>query len=214
MFRAAWCSKASSGRTFSPERRRGSIDASLHQTYPDIWRAGLAYRPEPLIELRLFGAYERWSVTEDQCVTETGKNCVLDEIGATVTNTDSNVVLNARRNWNDTVGVRAGMSYWTNKDRSTELFGGLGFDGNAVPDATLEASVPDSERIAGSLGARFALSKSAYLAASYTHLHYIGRNNIGKSSLTQLGGQSKFPDAGGVYNSWIGIFNANLEYAF
>jgi long-chain fatty acid transport protein len=199
---------------FDPSRPPNSIDANLHQTYPDIWRAGLAYRPQPLIELRLFGAFERWSVTKDQCVTEKDKNCELDDNGATIPNTDSNVVLNARRNWKDSFGVRAGISYWTEKDRSTELFGGLGFDSNAVPDETLEPSLPDSDRIAGSVGARFALSKNARLAGSYTHMHYVGRDTIGKSTLTQLGGQSRFPDAGGVYNSWIGIFNANLEYAF
>jgi long-chain fatty acid transport protein len=199
---------------FQPGSPPNEIDANLHQTYPDIWRAGLAYRPQPLLELRLFGAFERWSVLTDQCVTEADKNCELDDNGATIPGTDSNVVLNARRNFKDTIGVRVGGSFWTDKDRGTEIFGGLGYDGNAVPDETLEPSLPDSERIAGSVGARFALSKSAYLAGSYTHMHYIGRDNIGKSTLTQLGGQSRFPDAGGVYNSWIGIFNANVEYTF
>jgi len=190
------------------------IDANLHQTYPDIIRLGMAYRPEPMVEFRLFGAYERWSVTTDQCVTAAGANCVLDDKGATIPDTGSNVVLNAKRDWNDTFGVRGGFSYWTKPDRSLEIFGGLGYDSNAVPDATLEVSVPDSDRLAASAGLRFALGKTTHLAGSYTHLQYVGRDNTGKSELAELGGQSKFPDAGGVYNSWIGIVNANIEVGF
>jgi long-chain fatty acid transport protein len=199
---------------FRPGQPPSTIDANLHQTYPDIYRIGLTYRAQPQIELRLFGALERWSVTTDQCVTAAGANCELDENGATIPNTGSNVVLNAKRDWSDTFGIRGGVSYWTNPERTTELFGGLGFDSNAVPDATLEASLPDSHRLAGSLGVRGALGKSIHVAGSYTHMHYLGRNNIGNSELPQYGGQSKFPDAGGVYNSWIGIVNANIEVAF
>jgi long-chain fatty acid transport protein len=139
---------------------------------------------------------------------------VLDEKGAAVSNTGSNIVLNVRRNWSDAFHVRAGVSYWTAPDRSLELFAGAGFDANAVPDATLEATLPDSHRIAGALGVRAALSKTMHLAGSYTHMHYVGRNNIGRSELTRLDLPSKFPDAGGVYNSWIGIVNANIEVAF
>ena len=192
-------------------------NAQLHQTYPDIVRAGVAFRVQPLIELRLFGDYQRWSVFKNQCVgkrlsseSEVG-DCEVDENGAT---TKGTVLQNAKRDWNDTFGVRAGISYWTDEKRDLELFGGLGFDGNAVPDETLEPALYDSTKLSAAAGARFGLADSLHLGASYTHLQYLPRDNTGKSRQTEFEGQTRGPDAGGEYNSWVGVLNVNLEVGF
>jgi long-chain fatty acid transport protein len=193
----------------APERVQ---DAELHQTYPDVVRAGLAFRAQPLLELRLFGDWQRWSVLKDQCVGPAGKNCETGPNGQGING--SSPLVNARRNWQDTFGVRVGASYWTTQDRDLELFGGAGFESNAAPDATLVASLHDANKISASLGARVGLSKSFHVAGSYTHLHYLDRDNRNKSELSQFQGATKTPDAGGIYKSWIGIFNVNAELAF
>jgi long-chain fatty acid transport protein len=89
-------------------------DVELHQDLPDVYRLGIRGRPAKDIELRLFGDFTRWSQMERQCA----------------------VLQNQPRNWNDTFGVRAGASLWTNK--ATELLAGAGYSSNAVPDETLE----------------------------------------------------------------------------
>ncbi len=192
--------------------QEGTEKADLTQTYPDIIRLGGSFRPQPQLELRLFGDYQRWSVLADQCVSPAGKACETGKSGRGING--STPLQNARRNWNDTLGVRAGASYWTNEDRALELFGGLGFDGNAVPDETLEPAIADANKLHVAAGARFALGDTTHFAASYTHLHYLPRDTGGKSIHSGLEGASKAPDSGGKYESWVGLLNVNLEVGF
>jgi hypothetical protein len=64
------------------------------------------------------------------------------------------------------------------------------------------------------LGARFQLASRFFLAGSYTHLYYLPRDNVGKSTLSEAAVPTRHPDGGGRYTQWVGVFNANLEAAF
>jgi long-chain fatty acid transport protein len=185
--------------------------ATFHQSLPDIWRAGARYRPRPTVELRLFGEYTRWSVMQTQCVGLKDRPCQVDPSGADAT-PDGSVLQNLRRKWIDTIGLRAGASGWLAS--GTELFGGVGLETAAVPDATLDPGLADAANVSLAAGGRFALTRTMFLAASYTHIQYMDRDNTGASQLANAQPPTKRADGGGRYTQWIGLVNVNLEMAF
>lgn len=192
---------------------RGSVGerkVALHEALPDIARLGARLRPLRVLELRLFGDATRWSSAQTTCVGLESEPCVVTSSGA-----DPNggvIALNLLRSWKDTYGVRAGASYWLSPE--IELFGGVGFETAATPDATLDPELPDADNIAGALGARAELASGWFLSGSYTHIQYFARDNTGKSVLAQSDVPTRRPDAGGRYEQWIGVINVNLEVAF
>jgi long-chain fatty acid transport protein len=189
---------------------RGSVKVTLDQALPDIVRFGARFRATPKWELRAFGDVTRWSVLQTQCVAQQGRSCVVTSTGASTD--EGGVYLNLRRYWRDTVGVRAGASHWLRPE--LEVFAGAGVETAATPDETLDPELPDSETLAGALGARWEMFPKLFIAASYTHVHYFGRDSTGKNRLPIAELPTRRPDGGGRYRQWIGIFNANLEKQF
>jgi long-chain fatty acid transport protein len=183
---------------------------TFDQALPDIVRLGARYRPRPAVELRLFGDMTRWSVMKTQCVAVEDYACVVDATGADAG--EGGVLLNLRRKWQDTFGLRLGASYWINKE--LELFVGTGFETAAVPDATLDPELADSQIVSGALGGRFELPSKWFLGASFTHLQYLDRDNTGKSELTNAVLPTRRADGGGRYSQFISILNANIEKEF
>jgi long-chain fatty acid transport protein len=197
--------------TVSYDGSSAPFPVTFDQALPDIVRFGARYRPREALELRLFGDITRWSVMKTQCVAIEGYDCLVDATGADA-GLDAGaggVLLNLRRKWQDTVGVRAGASYWLEPD--VELFIGAGFETAAVPDATLDPELADSQIISGALGGRFELPGRWYLGASYTHLQYLNRDNTGKSELTNAVLPTRRADGGGRYSQFISILNLNVE---
>lgn len=190
----------------------GSVDVTpvdLHQDLPDVIRLGLRYRPEPTLELRLFGDVTRWSAFEDQCVSQRDQSCDVNADGSTAS---SGVIQNVRRDWNDAFGVRAGMSSWVKPE--LEVFTGAGYDSNAVPDATLEPSLLDFHDVSFALGARYELAPQLFLAGSFTQFLNVPRDTQGKSEHPTLQSPSNGPDSGGRYTEWVSLVNLNVEMVF
>jgi long-chain fatty acid transport protein len=191
------------------------VDIALHQGFPDIARLGVRFVPKEGLELRLFGDFTRWSAMENQCLTDVGKECKITRKENEVGDGGSADIKwpNIARRWNDAFGVRAGLSYWPAP--TAELFAGIGYDSNAIPDETLDPSVVDFDDIGVAVGGRFPIVKQLHLAASYTHLFYIDRDTTGKSiSATKLSQPSVNPDSGGQYGQTTGVLNVNLDVAF
>ncbi|WP_437687987.1 OmpP1/FadL family transporter [Sorangium sp. So ce176] len=182
----------------------------LHQGLPDIVRLGARFVPAERVEIRLFGDWTRWSSMENQCLTQVGASCAIESDGSAVD--PAGVVQNIARRWNDTFGVRAGVSYWPKPP--VELFGGVGYDSNAVPDDTLDPSATDFHDVSFAVGGRFELTKELHLGASYTHLFYASRDTTGKSITAGLAGNSRAPDSGGIYAQTIGVLNVNVDVGF
>lgn len=186
-------------------------DVSVFQQMPDVFRIGGRYRPSPTQEIRLFADYVRWSVFEEQRVISSGDD-QCDESGK---------IACIPRFWDDAFGVRAGYSYWLNP--TVELLVGAGFDGNAVPDETVDPSLYDTEKFTGSVGGRFGLlDDTLAIAATYTQVFYLERDvsarERGADGLTVLPskvpGTHRGPDGAGVYTQNVGVFNLNVEYTF
>jgi long-chain fatty acid transport protein len=188
------------------------------QTLPDIYRAGVRWRPHHVpLEFRVFGDRTRWSEMKSQCVVLAGKPCNIAPDGSD--NTMGGPVQQfLPRNLNDTYGGRLGISWWVVPE--VELLFGGGYETAAVPDATLAPDLMDADNVQGTLGARFRLTESLFLTASYTHIQYMTRDNTGKSTLATdaQGNRVSFPsfeeDAGGIYKAWIGFMTGNLEGIF
>jgi hypothetical protein len=61
---------------------------------------------------------------------------------------------------------------------------------------------------------RLSLPGEWYLSPSYTHIHFLTRDNTGESELSDALLPTRRPDGGGLYKQWIGIFNVNVEKEF
>jgi long-chain fatty acid transport protein len=196
--------------TIADRGAEADMRVQLHEALPDIVRLGGRFRPAPAWELRLFGDLTRWSVARTTCLALEGQPCRVSATGA-----DPNggvVPLNLVRGWNDTIGVRAGVSHWPRSH--IELFAGAGFETAATPDETLDPELPDASNITGALGARWQLMSGFFVSSSYTHIQYLVRDNSGLSILPLADVPTRRPDAGGRYTQWIGVINANIEVEF
>jgi long-chain fatty acid transport protein len=107
--------------------------------------------------------------------------------------------------------VRASGSYWLNP--GLELQGGLGFDGNAVPDSTQESSLPDWNDISVTVGAALdLLGGKMKLSASFLAVISIPRT-IEPSDPTYLP-PSQVPDGAGEYKQFVGVLQLGVGYKF
>jgi long-chain fatty acid transport protein len=183
----------------------------FHQALPDSLRVGARFRPTERIELRLSGELTRWSVMQSQCVGFQDQPCLVDSTGADAT-PQGTTIQNLRRRWKDTYGVRAGASTWVRP--AVELFAGAGFETAAVPDETMDPGLADADNLSAALGARLQVTRTLFVAASYTHIQYLDRDNTGRSQLADAVAPTKLPDGGGKYTQWVGLFNVNVQKQF
>ncbi len=181
--------------------------AVLRQSFPDVMRWAVRFKPDDRYELRLFGDYSRWSTYQNQCISKRGKDCELAKDGSSPS---GDVLLNTPAEFRDSVGVRAGASYWFNPD--LETFVGLGYSSNAVPNKTLSPLLLDGNNFLAALGARVRLGERFALLLSYTHLYYPSRSV--KSGLDGYANPSRAPTAAGEYKQWVGLFDTLLEVTF
>jgi long-chain fatty acid transport protein len=188
-----------------------TVPVTLHQALPDIVRLGARLRASPVLELRLWGAYTRWSVMQTQCVGLAGGDCAVDTTGADAT-ANGNTIQNLRRRWHDTVAVHTGASRWVGP--RTELFAGATFETAAIPDETLDPGLPDANNILATLGARMALRPRLHAALSYAHIQYWNRDNTGRSQLLDAQPPTRRADGGGRYTQWVGLVDLNVDVEF
>jgi long-chain fatty acid transport protein len=192
-------------------------DFVFEHSLPDIIRAGVRWRAQPKIEARLFGEYARWSSYEQQCLRAPDGVCAFNADGSLDTAAGgANVIANFPRDWHDAFGVRAGASYW--QSDALELFGGLGYDSNAVPDETLDPAFIDMNKFSVAAGARYQLGKYA-IQATYTQFIYMSRS-VEPRARDAMGDAiapafpSRGPDSAGDYSQSIGALNLGVEASF
>lgn len=191
--------------------------SEFFNAWPDVWRFGVRYGEPKSWEARVFGEYARWSVMYEQCLL----NTTIADRSCRGEPPPGKIVLIPRR-WNDAFGVRLGGSYFVNDE--VELLLGAGYDGNAVPDSTLDPSLYDSIKFTASLGGRFQLSDWLLLSATYTQVFYPRRTIAARQHLpgattgdiASLGftEPERDPDAAGTYDHAIGVLDIALEAKF
>jgi long-chain fatty acid transport protein len=184
-------------------------DIRFIQALPDIVRVGARVRARPDLELRLQADYQRWSVLDDQCLIGTADdaNCSITDSGA-IGPDGSGVIVNIKRDWRDTFGVRGGGSYWLNPQ--LEVGASIGYDSNAVPDATLDSSLMDMDKVLANATVSYALSGLS-LSASFLQVFYFQRDIAAQMEFDQ---PSRVPNGAGTYNQSVSVVTLGAEYAF
>jgi len=188
----------------------------IDQDLPDIVRVGARYRARPDLELRLAGDFQRWSVFKGQCIlnaeVDEDAKCSLRDDGSSRDDTD--IILNIPRQWKDTFGIRGGASYWLNPD--LELQGGVLFDTAAVPDKTMEASLPDHDKLYVRAGVRWAVMPDQLLLTLAANNVFYFKRTIEPREQGEIGtvSPSTVPDGAGEYTSNVVFFNLGAEYRF
>lgn len=201
----------------------GPVDAvkptpsEFFNAWPDVWRLGLRYTVDKKWEARLFGELARWSVLYEHCLLNTtiaDRSCRGDP-------PPGKIVLIPRR-WEDAIGIRLGGSYWLND--AIELYLGGGYDGNAIPDSTVDPGLYDAHKGSISLGGRFTLIDELILSVTYTQVIYPQRKISPRQHLpgattgdvASLGftEAERDPDAAGTYDHAIGVLDVSLEARF
>lgn len=199
----------------------GAMDQSdiyLEQGLPDIVRAGAIWRARPDVEVRVQGDFQRWSVLENQCLSSRADtaNCAIASDGS-LAEGGQGVIVNIRRDWRDTVGVRAGGSWWPAPE--LEVGGSLAFDSNAVPDETIDPALMDMNKIIASASARYRLPNGLTIAATLLEVFYFERTvdprtRDADGDANGFAQPSRAPDGAGTYGNNVAALTLAAEYAF
>jgi long-chain fatty acid transport protein len=189
------------------------------QSLPDVYRLGASFQATPDLELRLSGDYQRWSVFDKQCLVDSeaaDANCSLNPDGSTTADARG-VIVSIPRDWHDTFGVHGGASYWVLPE--LELDGGLAFDSSAVPDKTMDVSLPDMNKVTATAGVGYVVSPSLLLSATLNNVYYF-RREVAPRERDAMGEPigyaepSRVPDGAGVYKQNVVFMNLGAEYRF
>jgi long-chain fatty acid transport protein len=184
---------------------------TFHQALPDVIRLGVRWRAAPAFELRLFGDRTRWSAMQTQCVSLEGEPCAVYPNGADAT-PEVTTVQTVRRRWRDTWGVHLGASAFLAP--TAELFAGGGYETKATPDETLEPGLIDGDSVSVAGGGRFELGGGFAVLATMSYVHYLPRDNTGKSVLAEGELPTRRADGGGRYTLSLALLQLGLEKRF
>jgi long-chain fatty acid transport protein len=190
------------------------VPADLVQSYPDIVRAGMAWRVVPEAELRLDATWERWSRFKNQCVVTSGQECNIAGDGSDssiAAGGSTPIFVNIPRNWKDTVRARLGAAYWIVPE--TEVFGSFAYETPPVGKGNIDALTFDSTRLYGTLGVRHAFTRSLAAAFSYTYVYFVPVT-VTDSNYPNYQPPSRWPSANGDYSSELYLFDAAISYTF
>ena len=188
----------------------------FEQALPDIVRLGASYRLGQS-ELRFAADYTRWSKFDKQCLlaTSSGANCSLTESGA-MADDGAGVIINVQRDFTDTFSVRVGGSHRFHAD--LEVGGSVTYDSNAIPDATLDASIIDMNKLVFQAGANYAVTRELSLSLTLGKVVYFEREvaprerDADGDPLT-FAAPSRNPDGAGTYEQSISMVLLGVGYA-
>ncbi|TVR01642.1 MAG: hypothetical protein EA398_09485 [Deltaproteobacteria bacterium] len=199
-------------------------DIQMTSQLPDIFRLGLRYRPSSQWEVRTFMDFSRWSAFDQQCIVATNnvQGDIYDfcrtRVDGSFDNDAANnlVITNIPRRWNDAVGIRAGASFWPggHEDGNLELLFGAGYDGNAVPDNTLEPALMDMTKFSLSLGSRIALGDNVGFMLTASNIFYQQRDTRAEAFRQPWQSGTRQPNSAGIYNQNVFIVGTNFDFAF
>lgn len=109
--------------------------------------------------------------------------------------------ISSPRLFKDVFQLRFGAEYIVNQVQGLTVRAGLGFDQNPVPDETLDSTLPDTDRLLGSLGASYAITKTVGFSVYYTFIR--GAERLVKTN-----------ELPGYYNTHANLFGAEISIAF
>jgi long-chain fatty acid transport protein len=192
---------------------RTPMEATANFPLPATLRFGADFRfLENRAMVKFQTDWSRWSEFDTQTVT------VTEPAGVSL-NLDQQIP----RNFKNTVGFRAGGSYFVN-DWAEVLLAGGGESG-AVPDATMAPDINDSSLIGVSVGPKFYIGagRKNYLNKPELRTGLFGKNDalvvhalwngLFYNKRTVKGTLSR-PSTDGTYESTVHLICLNLDYRF
>jgi long-chain fatty acid transport protein len=178
-------------------------DVIFTQELPDIVRLGVRGRIVPEVELRAAADWTAWSRLGAMCLVNED---VPDIDAACETNGDGSLVRSEhaadviqvfQRRWIDGFGLRVGGSYFWGEE--VELYGGVGFDSNAIPSSTLDPALYDMAKYSFTLGGTYRVSEHLALSLTVIEVLYLDRDTRGIAGNESFALPSKQPANAGVY---------------
>jgi long-chain fatty acid transport protein len=192
---------------FGATPAQAPVDVQMRQTLPDVVRVGGTWNAFWRASLHAVVEWQRWSKFERQCLVDrnfAGARCDFNADGSLAAGADG-VLVNIPRDWQDTFGVKLGGTY--DLTDTLELNGGVLYDSNAVPDATLEPALIDQDKIITQLGARW--QSGRWLASSTLGLAtYLERTTAPRTADPMT--PSRNPDMAGTYQQRTMYFMLGL----
>ncbi len=166
----------------------GKMTAPL--TVPQNITFGFAYMPDSKVTVTADFQYVGWSTYNKLEVTAT--DFVFDSKGTKVMSTD--------RNYENTFIARAGVEYKVSDNFS--LRGGIYYDRNPVPDAYVEPTLPDADRIGLNIGFGGKITEKLGVDFAYLLINFAERKVT----------QSKF-GFNGTYQNVAHLLGLNFSYS-
>jgi long-chain fatty acid transport protein len=178
-------------------------DVIFTQELPDIVRLGVRGRIVPEVELRAAADWTAWSRLRAMClanedVSDIDDACETSGDGSLVhTEHAADVIQIFQRRWVDGFGLRVGASYFWGDE--VELYGGVGFDSNAIPSSTLDPALFDMAKYSFTLGGTYRVSEHLALSLTLIEVLYLDRDTRGVAGNESFELPSKQPANAGVY---------------
>ncbi len=173
--------------------------AHTKNTLPAQAAIAVAYKGIPHLVIELGGRWEEWSKYNELRVD-------LDSpvAGATVSITP--------KNWKDIFAFDAGAKYQISD--AFAIMAGYILQGNPIPDATFEPSVPDSGSSVYTAGVEYKTGKfRTSIAYGYQHFPQRTKNNAIDDNVAD-GILNPATSANGVYSSHIHLIGFTVAYSF
>ncbi len=172
-----------------------SNSAKTELTLPDTFQLGAAYK-----------ANDKWmfSVTADYTNWTTYRNLRIET--NTLTPLIGTNVKNYPKNWKSVWAYRLGTEY--NYSENLKLRGGFFYDMNPVKEKYFENRVPDTDRIAFSIGAGYTRGNMVF-DFSYTYLKFVERKIDSSIQDDSLGNVLN-----GKYNAFAHLPAFSVSYKF
>jgi long-chain fatty acid transport protein len=165
-------------------------DGEMSYTLPDNLKASVDYYLRSDLRLRLYLEWVNWSRFD--AITIDVQRRTISLLPETLVD---------RHAFHDAFGGTLQLKYWLWPRLA--VFGGIGFDTNAIPDETLSAVFIDSDKIAAHLGVDLMLWGGLRAKVGLKYVHFF-ENTVESSG--------RVPVADGTYGSEFVMIDLNLSY--
>jgi long-chain fatty acid transport protein len=165
--------------------------------YPSVLGVGVSWRVIPDLVLTLGYTWEGYSIyTSDTFVGQT-----------TNPSTGQLLSVSVQRQYRNSNLYRIGAGYQLSP--TVELRGGLYYDASGVNPAYYNPSLPDANKVVGSVGAGWEVMKNLSIEAAFLYAWFLTLDSVPAPSTTTLDNSSSFP---GKFQSWGWIASVGMNW--
>ena len=167
--------------------------------YPNVLAVGVSWRVIPELVLTLQYTWEGYSIyTSDTFVGET-----------TNPSTGQILTVSVQRQYRNSSLYRIGAGYQLSP--VLELRAGLYYDSSGVNPAYYNPSLPDANKVVGSVGAGWEVMKNLSLEAAFLYAWFLTLDSVPAASTPEINNASSFPGQFRSYG-WIASVGLNWKW--